>query len=88
MPLRPNKPELLGIVKHKVMQYVLVEILNKNLKVRLNDRVLDKNFRYIGKVSDIIGNVEKPYALIKPRDTINVNDQVFIIIGRKRRRTR
>ncbi|MCE4607490.1 MAG: hypothetical protein F7B61_00825 [Caldisphaeraceae archaeon] len=88
MPLRPNKPELLGIAKHWVMQYVLVEISNKNLKVRLNDRVLDKNFRYIGKVSDIIGNVEKPYALIKPRDAINVNDPIFLIMGRKRRRTR
>ncbi len=83
MPVPPNKRkfELLGRPKNKVLNYIIVNIDNKKLKIKLNSNVYDSKFNLIGKVFDIIGNVEKPYAVIKPlTDNINLNDVYFVEI--------
>ncbi|MGC8567363.1 MAG: hypothetical protein ACP5I6_04320 [Caldisphaera sp.] len=81
-----NKKEkivLLGKPKNKVMQYVIVEIINKNIKLKINDKVFNSKLDPIGKIKDVIGNVNKPYAVIKPIDIENFDFIQPIFISHK-----
>jgi rRNA processing protein Gar1 len=84
LPVPSNKKlELLGKPRNIIFNYILVNIENKGLKLKINSNVYDSKFNLIGKISDIIGNVNKPYAVVKlSKDKINMNDVFFVEVKR------
>ncbi|MFP3143694.1 MAG: hypothetical protein RXQ93_01550 [Caldisphaera sp.] len=80
MPVPSNKKlELLGKPKNMIFNYILISVENKGLRLKINSNVYDSRFNLIGKITDIIGNVNKPYAVVKPiKEKINFNDVFFV----------
>jgi rRNA processing protein Gar1 len=68
----------------------LIKIENKNVNFIKNDPigfvVLDENKQRVGKVLDIIGNVNSPYALVEPFPHYNPPKEVYIELVEKVRR--
>jgi rRNA processing protein Gar1 len=81
LPVPSNKKlELLGKPKNMIFNYILISVENKGLRLKINSNVYDSRFNLIGKITDIIGNVNKPYAVVKPiiKEKINFNDVFFV----------
>ncbi len=59
---------LLGVVEHVTKSgYVVVRVADPNMRVRLGSRVVDARGVEVGRLVDLIGNVEEPYAVVKAR---------------------
>lgn len=57
---------LLGrVVSQAKTGHVIVEVHDPNMRVKVNSRVRDSSRVDVGVVVDLIGNVEKPYAVVK-----------------------
>ncbi|MCE4601478.1 MAG: hypothetical protein F7C38_08010 [Desulfurococcales archaeon] len=68
--------------------YIIVEINNPNMRIKIGGRVEDGKGVEIGKIIDLIGNIEKPYAVIKPAKETSIpskGDQVYMILQRRRK---
>jgi RNA-binding protein len=67
---------------------------NRNIVVRLEkvprigETVVDENLKSVGRVSDILGPVSSPYAVIKPtiQDAEDYLNRMLYVIPSKRRK--
>jgi len=50
---------------------IIAQILNPRKKFNIGDKVLGPDLSFVGKIVDIIGNVESPYAIILPQRVKN-----------------
>ncbi|NOZ31128.1 MAG: hypothetical protein GXO68_04170 [Crenarchaeota archaeon] len=82
---------LLGkVVTRTKSGYVIVKIHDPNMRIKIGSRVADSSGSEVGIVADIIGNVERPYAVVKWRSNTSPRDdeQLFVVIVRRRRGAR
>ncbi|MEB3764923.1 MAG: hypothetical protein GSR77_01990 [Desulfurococcales archaeon] len=69
--------------------HLVVEIEDKNLRLRLQWPVHTTDGRKIGVISDIIGNIDRPYAVVKLLDKgegVREGDTLFVVIPERKRR--
>ncbi len=67
--------------------YATVKIADPNSRLQLGYKVVDEAGREIGRLVDIIGRVEEPYAVIRVSDGQDlVGKRVFLVLPEKRRR--
>lgn len=82
---------LLGkIVSTTKSGYVVVRVSDPNLRIRIGSRVADSTGSNVGIIADLIGNVEKPYAVVKwsSSNPPSGDEQLFLIIARRRQGAR
>ena len=84
------KKLLLGEVHaHSRTGHIVVRVADPNMRLRLGLRVVNSNGVEVGRLADIIGNVEQPYAVVKPlsEKLPGEGERLFVIIPvRKARR--
>ncbi|MEB3788496.1 MAG: hypothetical protein GSR72_01215 [Desulfurococcales archaeon] len=69
--------------------HLVVEIEDKNLRLRLQWPVHTKDGRKVGVISDIIGNIDRPYAVVKlfeKGEGVREGDTLFTVIPERKRR--
>ncbi len=88
MVLPLKRKLLLGkVISVTKMGYAVTRITDPNLRVRLGSRVIDDKGKEIGKLIDIIGNVNRPYAVIRIQEGIpTIGTAVYMIVQKPRRR--
>ncbi len=68
----------------------LIKIENNDINFIKNDPIgfvaLDENKQRVGKVLDIIGNVNSPYALVEPFPHHNPPNKVYLELVEKARK--
>ncbi|AMM54434.1 MULTISPECIES: Gar1/Naf1 family protein [Thermococcaceae] len=76
----------LGKVSHYAKQGFL--IVRTTWVPSLNDKVIDKNLRFVGIVKDVFGPVKAPYVAIKPKvkDPEKYVGEVLYIDTRKKKK--
>ncbi|MEL9929502.1 MAG: hypothetical protein QXJ51_05110 [Sulfolobales archaeon] len=78
--------KVLGFVEHTLGNHVIVRIRDPRELPRIKSRVLDEKRRFIGVVSDLIGPVSKPYAVVLVRDRSLIppkGSNLFYLGGRR-----
>ncbi len=51
---------------------IIAQIFNPRKRFNIGDQVLGPDLSFVGKIVDIIGNVESPYAIILPQRVKNL----------------
>lgn len=79
---------LLGrVVARTKSGYIVVAIHDPAMRVKIGGKVVDGTGSLVGVVADVIGNVEKPYAVVKLKgsETPEEGAQLFMLVERRRR---
>ncbi|MCE4628443.1 MAG: hypothetical protein F7C34_04780, partial [Desulfurococcales archaeon] len=67
--------------------HAVVRLENPGLRVKLGAEVIDSLGRPVGRLVDLIGRVDRPYAVVRIRGiTPGVGDTLFMVLRRRVRR--
>ena len=71
--------------------HIVAELADPGLRVRLGAKVVDASGRIVGRLADLIGSVERPYAVVKPSmeaEPPGPGSPLFIIVKPRKQRGR
>jgi RNA-binding protein len=75
-----SRLQTLGRVKHMSKSGMLVVALNPAYIPKIGDKVVTRRMEHIGFVTDVIGPVSSPYALVKPKNLEKVIfEELFVV---------
>ena len=85
--MREELRKLGRVAKITRIGYVIVEVEGDPRRLRLGSRVSRRDWSEVGRLVDIIGPVDAPYAVVKPAEgeAVEAGEELFVVERRRGR---